>query len=91
MIANSFDLSGQYEELLEIVNPLERNKIELDDWAVSGAIYYDFFVLKSSFQNDDSKNELVSYLLHISVEILHIYSVSLRISLEKCRVRMTIL
>ena len=61
MIGNSFDLSGQYEELLEIVNPLERNKIELDDWAVSGAIYCDFFVLKSSFQNDDSTNELVSY------------------------------
>lgn len=60
-VAASLFVTGQYEELLEIVTPLERNKMELDDWAVSGGIYADFFVLKNSFQSDDFTEELGSF------------------------------
>jgi hypothetical protein len=72
MIANNsspVEFAGQYEELLELATPLERNKIELDDWAISGGIYCDFFMLRNLFQNDGTTNELVSccYLPLVSV------------------------
>ncbi|MCO5569236.1 hypothetical protein L7F22_022947 [Adiantum nelumboides] len=52
-VAATLFLAGEYEELLQLVTTLEKNKMELDDWALSGGVYADFFVLKRSFQSDD--------------------------------------
>eukprot|EP00250_Pteridium_aquilinum_P020942 c24994_g1_i1 orf=497-3847(+) len=60
-VAATLFLAGEYEELLAIVTPLERNKMELDDWPVSGGIYADFFELKNSFQSDDFTKELGNF------------------------------
>lgn len=60
-VAARLFLAGEFEELLEIVTSLERNKTELDDWAVSGGIYADFFLLRNSFQSDDFTKELGSF------------------------------
>lgn len=60
-VAAALFLTGKYEELLDIITPLERKKMELDDWTVSGGVYADFFVLRNSFQNDDFTKELGSF------------------------------
>ncbi|KAI5066066.1 hypothetical protein GOP47_0018690 [Adiantum capillus-veneris] len=60
-VAAMLFLAGEYEELLEIVTSLEKNKMELDDWAVSGGIYADFFVLRSSFQSNHFTTDLGNF------------------------------
>ncbi|KAH7291247.1 hypothetical protein KP509_29G008200 [Ceratopteris richardii] len=54
-------LAGDQEELLEIVTLLERHKMELDDWALSGGIYSDFYVLRNSFRSNDFTKKLGSF------------------------------
>lgn len=52
-VAASLFLTGQHEELVELASYMERNKMELDNWDVSGGIYARFFVLKNAFHNND--------------------------------------
>lgn len=51
--------SAQDEEIWRITSSMEEHKSKIADWDLGAGIYIDFYVLRSSLQEEDSMSESV--------------------------------
>ncbi|CAN0838877.1 Nuclear pore complex protein NUP96 [Linum grandiflorum] len=53
-VAHTLFLSGDHSEVWRLATLMEEHKSEIEDWELGAGIYMSFFMLKSSFEEDNS-------------------------------------
>ncbi|XP_006649480.1 nuclear pore complex protein NUP96 [Oryza brachyantha] len=56
-IAHSLFLSSKHQEIWDITSALEDHKSEIADWELGAGIYIDFFILRSSMQEESTVDD----------------------------------
>lgn len=57
-VAHALFLSAKHSEIWRITSSMEEHKSEIADWDLGAGIYIDFYVIKSSLQDDDTMYDL---------------------------------
>ncbi|OVA06615.1 Peptidase S59 [Macleaya cordata] len=59
-VAHSLFLSAKHSEVWRLATSMEEHKSEIADWDVGAGIYISFYLLKGSFQEEDTMSEVDS-------------------------------